>query len=169
MSKYPLSISILIPEMSNAFSSLFWIYLKKIEMFPSVMLLLCYPVLLMMISDYFPIFPLFILGDKEVLLLSFYRRVTHLHRAKEICFRFHQKFARTEDFESSSTCFPSASVASESLSLGALSKHEGSVVLLQSFLIAQPPLHPAPFIQFSTINPSLSCSLDHKNFYNITV
>lgn len=32
--------------------------------------------------------------DKEVLFLSFYRWVTQLHRVKETCVRFHQKFVR---------------------------------------------------------------------------
>lgn len=43
------------------------------------------------------------------------------------------------------------------------------MVLLQFCLIAQPVLHPAPFIQFSTINPVLSCSPIHNNSYNVTV
>lgn len=82
--------------------------LEKIEMFPCIRLLLCYPVLLMMISDSFPVFLLFILEDKEVLLLSFYRRVTQLCKAREICSRFHQKFVRKQDFRSIPTVLPSA-------------------------------------------------------------
>lgn len=73
MSKYPLSISILIPEMSKAFLQFVLNLLQEMETFPCVTLLPCYPLLLVMISDYFPVFPLFILGDQEVLLLWFYR------------------------------------------------------------------------------------------------
>lgn len=104
-----------------------------------------------------------------MLLLSFYRRVTQLQRAKEICFRFHQKLVRKQDVRSSPALFPSASPGAERLSLGAPSQHEGSIVLVQCFLIAHPLLHPAPFIQFGTVNPSRSCSLVHNNFYNVTV
>lgn len=104
--------------------------LQKIETFPCVMLLPCYPVLLMMITDYFPVFPLFILGDKEVLLLSFYRQVIQLRRAKEICFRFHQKLVRKPDLKFSPSLFPSAPPVSAARDALGTQRHHSAVALL---------------------------------------
>lgn len=71
-----------------------------------------------------------------MLLLSFRRGVTESHRAREICFRVHQKFLGKQDFKSSPVLFLPASPA--------CSEHEGSRAPLQFLLTAQPELHRIP-------------------------
>lgn len=89
-----------------------------------------------------------------MLLLSFHRGVTESHRAREICFRAHQKCVGKQDFKSSPVFFlPASPVCSE---------QEGSKVPLQFLLTLQPELHPAPH------NPSF-CSPVHIHFHHVTL
>lgn len=97
--------------------------------------------------------PLFILGHKEVLLLSFYRRVAQLHWAKEISFRFHQQFVRNQDFKSNPILLPAEShvrIPLPWLSFQAWQEHSAGAGLSHSTTSALPSsLHAVPH------NPSL--------------
>lgn len=111
----------------------------------------CYPVLLVMMSDHFLAFQPFIPGDKEVLLLSCPRRVTDSHRAREICFRFHQKFVGKQDFKSSQhpPCAQSTRVAK--CFCNSCSQHNQSSIQLHTIQLHTILLYPAHQFTFISI------------------
>lgn len=118
----------------------------------------CYPVLVMMSGCFLALW-LFIPGDKEVLLLSFGRGITESHRAREICFRFHQKFVGKQDFQASpALLLPASPVCWE---------HEGSKVPLQFLLTAQAELIQLP--PSSSTHSLLLLHTVHTHFHNIAL